>query len=112
LTGFVVVIGERQAVKPMDERIEAFLADVLALEIEDENAIREGVRVALGSAKEVAQIGAAIGREFSYALLFAVISRPNEELSSALDRIVRLPALRRMPSRCRDTRQQCCQLFY
>jgi hypothetical protein len=27
---FVVIIGERQAVKPMDQRIEAFLADVLA----------------------------------------------------------------------------------
>jgi hypothetical protein len=31
----------------MDERVEAFLADVLALEGEDVNAIREGVRVAL-----------------------------------------------------------------
>ena len=31
----------------MDERIESFLADVLALEGEDENAIRNGVRVAL-----------------------------------------------------------------
>jgi len=33
--------------KSMDERIEAFLADVLALEGEDANAIRQGVRVAL-----------------------------------------------------------------
>jgi hypothetical protein len=31
----------------MDERVEAFLADVLALKGEDANAIREGVRVAL-----------------------------------------------------------------
>jgi hypothetical protein len=31
----------------MDERVEAFLADVLALEGEDANAIRQGVRVAL-----------------------------------------------------------------
>jgi hypothetical protein len=31
----------------MDERVEAFLADVLALEGEDVNAIRQGVRVAL-----------------------------------------------------------------
>jgi hypothetical protein len=31
----------------MDERIEAFLADVLAPEGENDNAIREGVRVAL-----------------------------------------------------------------
>ena len=33
--------------KPMDERVEAFLADVLALEGEDVDAIREGVRGAL-----------------------------------------------------------------
>jgi hypothetical protein len=31
----------------MDERVEAFLADVLAVEGEDANAIRQGVRVAL-----------------------------------------------------------------
>jgi hypothetical protein len=31
----------------MDERVKAFLADVLALKGEDANAIREGVRVAL-----------------------------------------------------------------
>ena len=31
----------------MDERVEAFLADVLALEGEDANAIRQGVRLAL-----------------------------------------------------------------
>ena len=43
----------------------------------------------LGSAKEVAQIGAAIGREFTHALLAPVVSKPEEELSSALDRIVR-----------------------
>jgi hypothetical protein len=30
----------------MDERVEAFLADVLALEGEDANAVRQGVRVA------------------------------------------------------------------
>ena len=50
---FVVIIGERQAVKPMDQRIEAFLADVLALEGEDENAIREGVRVALADCEQI-----------------------------------------------------------
>ena len=42
----------------------------------------------LGPAKEVAQIGAAIGRAFSYALLAAVAHRPEAELNSALDRIV------------------------
>jgi predicted ATPase len=42
----------------------------------------------LGSAKEVAQIGAAIGREFSHALLSAVVSRPEQELASSLDRLI------------------------
>jgi hypothetical protein len=34
---------------PMDQRIESFLADVLALAGEDLDAVREGVRVALAS---------------------------------------------------------------
>src|SRR6202043_2485198 len=42
----------------------------------------------LGSAKEVAQIGAAIGREFSYSLLAAVVRKPEAELASALDRLI------------------------
>lgn len=37
----------------MDERIEAFLADVLALEGEDANAIRQGVRVALADSEQI-----------------------------------------------------------
>jgi hypothetical protein len=37
----------------MDERVEAFLADVLALEGEDANAIREGVRVALADCEQI-----------------------------------------------------------
>ena len=41
-----------------------------------------------GPTKEVAQIGAVIGREFSYALLAAVTRRPQVELGSALDRLV------------------------
>jgi predicted ATPase len=41
-----------------------------------------------GPAKEVAQIGAAIGREFSYALLAAVARRPEADLGLALDRLV------------------------
>ena len=40
----------------------------------------------LGSAKEIAQIGAAIGREFSHTLLAAVVRKPEVELTSALDR--------------------------
>ena len=42
----------------------------------------------LGPAKEVAQIGAAIGREFSHALLAAVVPKPEAELQSALDRLM------------------------
>jgi predicted ATPase len=42
----------------------------------------------LGSVKEVAQIGAVIGREFSHALLAAVVRKPEAELGSALDRLI------------------------
>jgi len=42
----------------------------------------------LGPAKEVAQIGAAIGREFSHALLSAVVSKPEAEFAPALDRLL------------------------
>jgi class 3 adenylate cyclase/predicted ATPase len=41
----------------------------------------------LGSAKEIAQIGAAIGREFSYELIAAVAYRRDAELVNALDRL-------------------------
>src|SRR5271169_3946087 len=42
----------------------------------------------LGSAKEVAQMGAVIGREFSHALLAAVARKPETELQSVLDRLM------------------------
>jgi hypothetical protein len=42
----------------------------------------------LGLAKEIAQIGAAIGREFSHALLCPVAGKPEAELASALDRLI------------------------
>jgi class 3 adenylate cyclase/predicted ATPase len=42
----------------------------------------------LGSAKEVAQIGAAIGRDFSHVLLSAVTPKSEAELNFALDRII------------------------
>jgi class 3 adenylate cyclase/predicted ATPase len=41
----------------------------------------------LGSAKEIAQIGAAIGREFSHAALVAVARKSEGETQSALDRL-------------------------
>ncbi len=49
----------------------------------------------LGPAKEVAQIGSAIGREFSHALLASVARKPDEELGSALDRLVQAGLLSR-----------------
>ena len=42
----------------------------------------------LGPAKEVAQIGATIGREFSHALLAAVVRQEEAELGSALDHLI------------------------
>ena len=42
----------------------------------------------LGPAKEVAQIGAAIGREFSHALLAPVAGKPAAELGSALNDLI------------------------
>jgi class 3 adenylate cyclase/predicted ATPase len=42
----------------------------------------------LGPAKEIAQIGAAIGRELSHTLLDAVVRKPEAELQSALDRLI------------------------
>ena len=43
----------------------------------------------LAPVREVAQIGAAIGREFSYPLLRAVAQQPDDPLTAALDRLVR-----------------------
>jgi class 3 adenylate cyclase len=42
----------------------------------------------LGSAKDVAQIGAAIGREFSHPLLAAVVGKSDAELELGLDRLI------------------------
>jgi class 3 adenylate cyclase len=64
----------------------------------------------LGSAaKEVAQAGAAIGREFGYDLLASVSDLPSLQLSEALDRLVSaglyLPAAyRRRPATCSNMR--------
>jgi class 3 adenylate cyclase/predicted ATPase len=43
----------------------------------------------LGAAKELAQIGAAIGREFSHALLAGVACKPEAELEAQLDSVIR-----------------------
>ena len=49
----------------------------------------------LGEAKAVAQIGAALGREFSHALLAPVAGLPDPELNSRLDRLVHAGLLSR-----------------
>lgn len=49
----------------------------------------------LGPAKEVAQVGAAIGREFSHSLLAAVASKPEAELGPALNRLLEAGLLSR-----------------
>ena len=49
----------------------------------------------LGPAKAIAQIGAAIGREFSHALLAFVAHLPEPELNTALDRLVQSGLLSR-----------------
>jgi class 3 adenylate cyclase/tetratricopeptide (TPR) repeat protein len=41
-----------------------------------------------GPTKELAQVGAAIGREFAHALLAAVLPKPERELGPALDRLM------------------------
>jgi class 3 adenylate cyclase/predicted ATPase len=57
----------------------------------------------LGPAKEIAQIGAAIGREFSHALLAAVVRKPEAELNAALDRVVAAGLLFRQGEASRPT---------
>ena len=42
----------------------------------------------VGPAKEIAQIGAALGRKFSHSLLAAVVRKPEVELATALDRLI------------------------
>jgi class 3 adenylate cyclase len=42
----------------------------------------------IGPAKDVAQIGAAIGRDFSHSLLAAVVRKPETHINSALDRLI------------------------
>jgi len=49
----------------------------------------------LGHAKELAQIGAAIGRQFSHSLLAAVECKPEVELRSGLDRLIQAGLLYR-----------------
>ena len=60
----------------------------------------------LGPAKEVAQIGSAIGREFPHALLAAVARKSDAELGSALERLVQADVLSRQRARPRRRNRQ------
>ena len=59
----------------------------------------------LGPAKEIVQIGAAIGREISHALLAAVVHKPEAELVRRLT--VSLPPVCSFERACRRTRLIC-----
>jgi class 3 adenylate cyclase/tetratricopeptide (TPR) repeat protein len=68
-------VGARRAV-PLPLAIPATLHDALMARLDR-----------LGAAKEIAQIGAAIGREFSYELLAAVARTPTTDLDCALEQL-------------------------
>lgn len=57
----------------------------------------------LGPAKGVAQVGAAIGRRLSHALLACVAGLPEPELNSALDRLLQSGLSSRQGSRSQAT---------
>src|SRR5271166_4730607 len=107
----VLPIGIRQDIIERTDGIPLFVEEMTkaVLETEDEGAAAQAVSMVpspalavpaslhaslmarldrLGPAKDVAQIGAAIGREFSHALLAAVARKPETELQSALHRLV------------------------
>jgi predicted ATPase len=58
----------------------------------------------LGPVKEVAQIGAAIGREFTYDILKGVTSRSDDRLGSELDQLVEAGLIFRRGGRSRRAR--------
>ena len=60
----------------------------------------------LGSVKEVAQIGAAIGREFAHTLLAAVVHEPEAELVRKHSGIVHTRLIRRYPELRNQRRNQ------
>jgi class 3 adenylate cyclase/predicted ATPase len=103
-------VGIRQDIIERTDGIPLFVEEMTkaVLEAGDEDAARQAAAVPsparavpaslhaslmarldrLGSAKETAQIGAAIGREFSHALLAAVGRKPEAELEMALERLI------------------------
>jgi class 3 adenylate cyclase/tetratricopeptide (TPR) repeat protein len=70
-------IAETRAATTMEQQIPATLQDLLMARLDF-----------LGSIKEIAQIGAVLGRDFSYSLLSAVAGLPKEDLQNSLARLV------------------------
>ena len=64
----------------------------------------------LGPAKDVAQIGAAIGRNFSHDLLASLVRETGAELESALDRLIQAGLLFRRV--CRRMRATCSSMLW
>jgi tetratricopeptide (TPR) repeat protein len=71
------VVAETNGIATNEQQIPATLADSLMARIDR-----------LGTAKEIAQIGAVVGRGFSYDLVREVAGKPEDEIRTALDRVV------------------------
>jgi class 3 adenylate cyclase/tetratricopeptide (TPR) repeat protein len=71
------VVAETNSAEASEQQIPVTLADSLMARIDR-----------LGTAKEIAQIAAVVGRGFSYDLLREIAGKPDEELRSALGRVV------------------------
>jgi hypothetical protein len=52
----MVRLAAARTERPMDQRIESFLTDVLALAGEDPDAVREGVRIALADCEAIFRV--------------------------------------------------------
>jgi class 3 adenylate cyclase/tetratricopeptide (TPR) repeat protein len=78
LTKSVVESGEYLSDPTADDQIPTTLQDSLVARLDR-----------LDEAKEIAQVGAIIGRDFSYDLLAAVVDRTEVEINAALDRLIR-----------------------
>jgi class 3 adenylate cyclase/tetratricopeptide (TPR) repeat protein len=73
--------------RELDDRFEPMSASP---EISIPNTLRDSLTARLdrlGSAKEIAEVGAVIGRQFSYELLAAVVQQKPEQLREALERL-------------------------
>jgi len=70
-------IAESRAETAIENQIPTTLHDLLMTRLDN-----------LGSIKDVAQIGAVLGREFSFSLLSSIAGLPDEELHESLSRLV------------------------